>query len=150
MDAASVFRVANIAAMLGWVLMALLPRWRGTELVVHRGVLPLLLSVLYLGLFVVQSVTGGAEGGFGSLAGVKQLFSNDWVLLAGWVHYLAFDMFVGSWVLQDSWRRGISHWLMLPILFFTFMLGPIGFLAYRGLALFYEEKSEEQFTGSAA
>ena len=58
------------------------------------------------------------------------LFSNPWALLAGWVHYLAFDLFVGSWEVRDSQARGIPHWLVLPCLFLTFMFGPAGWLLY--------------------
>ena len=40
---------------------------------------------------------GDAQGGFGTLEGVAELLSNRWLLLAGWIHYLASDLFIGSW-----------------------------------------------------
>jgi len=58
------------------------------------------------------------------------LFANRWVLLAGWIHYLCFDLFIGSWQVRDAAARGISHWLVVPCLFFTFMFGPVGLLLY--------------------
>lgn len=140
MEPSVLFKIANSVALVGWLLMALAPRWKGTDFVVHKGLLPLGLALLYAILFVVTFGTG--KGDFSSLAGVKQLFSNDWILLVGWVHYLSFDMFVGSWCLRDSWNRGISHWLMLPILFFTLMLGPVGYLLYSILAAFFQPKAE--------
>ena len=54
-------------------------------------------------------------------------------MLVGWVHYLVFDLFVGAWIVRDARRRGIHHGLVLPCLFFTLMLGPIGLLLYAGL-----------------
>jgi hypothetical protein len=71
-----------------------------------------------------------AEGGFGSLADVRALFGNEGLLLAGWVHYLAFDLFVGAVEVRLSNELRISHLIMLPVLIATFMLGPIGLLAF--------------------
>jgi hypothetical protein len=58
------------------------------------------------------------------------LFQNKWLLLAGWIHYLAFDLFIGSWQVRDAAKQGISHWLVIPCLALTFMFGPIGLLLY--------------------
>ena len=72
----------------------------------------------------------GAEGGFGSLADVATLFQKRELLLAGWIHYLCFDLFIGSWEVRDSQKHGIPHFVMIPCLLMTFMLGPIGLLFY--------------------
>jgi len=72
----------------------------------------------------------GAQGGFGSLADVAALFSQPGLLLAGWVHYLAFDLFIGAWEVRDARRHSVSHLLVIPCLITTFLLGPIGLLAY--------------------
>jgi hypothetical protein len=90
--------------------------------------LPLALAGLYLGLVLVNLF--GAEGGFGSLEQVARLFEDRWLLLAGWVHYLAFDLFVGAWELRDAQRLAIPHLAVLPCLVLTFFLGPVGLLVY--------------------
>ena len=69
-------------------------------------------------------------GGFSSLPAVATLFSQPWLLLAGWVHYLSFDLFIGAWETRDSQAHRIPHFLVVPCLLLTFMLGPIGLLAY--------------------
>lgn len=78
----------------------------------------------------------GAPAGanFATLDGVAALFSQRGALLAGWVHYLAFDLFIGSWEVEDAGRRGLAHWLVLPCLFLTLMAGPVGLLLYLVLA----------------
>jgi len=86
------------------------------------------LAVIYVGLVV--ATLGGSEGGFSSLAGVSAMFDNPWMLLAGWTHYLAFDLFVGGWEVRDAQRRGIPHLLIVPALILTFLLGPAGLLLY--------------------
>ncbi|MCC3154623.1 ABA4-like family protein [Hymenobacter sp. BT770] len=129
----SLFQAANLLAMLGWSLLVLAPRWRGTHAVVLRGALPLLLAAAYTVLIGYQTLVHPAPGaGFGSLAQVAALFREPWALLAGWVHYL-FDMWVGAWEARDAQRRGVPHWALVPCLLATFMLGPLGFGLYCGV-----------------
>ena len=125
------FAVANPVALLGWALLVLAPRWRGTHTVVLSGALPLLLAAAYAVLIGYQTVAHPAiGGGFGSLGQVAALFQEPWALLAGWVHYLCFDMWIGAWEARDAQRRGVPHWALVPCLAATFMLGPLGLLLY--------------------
>ena len=94
-------------------------------------VIPLSIALVYAVLIV--RYMPGADGGFGSLADVAKLFAQPGLLLAGWVHYLAFDLFVGSWQVRDATRRRVPHVLVIPCLIMTFMLGPMGLLTYWGL-----------------
>jgi hypothetical protein len=131
MNAERIFALANALALVGWLLLIAAPRWKLTGRLVLSGAIPLLLSLAYLILIVL--FFGRAEGGFSSLADVMKLFTNEWATLAGWIHYLAFDLFVGSWEVKDAQSKKISHWLVAPCLALTFLLGPIGFLLYRAL-----------------
>ena len=123
-----VFQFANLSILPAWLLMFVAPGSHLTRYVVYSYLYPILLGIVYIVLLALTMQTG--SGDFGSLAGVKALFSSEWAVVLGWVHYLVFDMFVGSWALQDSRMLGISHWLMIPCLFFTLMLGPVGLLMY--------------------
>jgi hypothetical protein len=142
MTAETIFSIANLIALMGWLLLIFAPRWSGTRRVVLSGAVPLLLAIAYLILIVL--FFGGAEGGFGSLAEVMKLFTNQWATLAGWIHYLAFDLFVGGWETKDAQRQGISHWFVIPCLVLTFLLGPIGFLLYHVLRFFLSNRSAEE------
>jgi len=132
MNSETVFSIVNTTALLGWITLAVAPRWIWTRRIVWTAI-PLLLSAAYL--ILVVSFFGQAEGGFGSLADVMRLFTNQNAALAGWIHYLAFDLFVGSWEVRDAQERGVSHWFVVPCLFLTFLLGPVGFLAYHAIRL---------------
>jgi hypothetical protein len=123
-----IFSVANLVALAGWLLLAVLPRRPWVASVVTGVAIPALLAVAYAAVVATQWST--SEGGFGSLPEVARLFENRWLLLAGWMHYLAFDLFIGSWEARDARLRGIPHWLLLPCLFLTFMFGPAGWLLY--------------------
>jgi len=126
----TVFSICGTLAMLGWALLVIAPRWRGTQMVAAIAI-PLAIALVYLAL--IGRYMPGASGGFGSLADVAALFSQPGLLLAGWVHYLAFDLFVGAWEVRDATRHRVPHLLVVPCLLLTFMLGPIGLLAYLGL-----------------
>ncbi len=121
------FSTCSSLALLGWVLLVVFPRQRHARLVAGIGI-PLAIAVVYAVLIALYF--GRSEGGFGSLAGVAQLFQNPPLLLAGWVHYLAFDLFIGGWESRDAQHHGVPHLLVVPCLLLTFMLGPIGLLAY--------------------
>jgi hypothetical protein len=94
-------------------------------------ILPLVLSAAYVAL--ILSFWSGSPGGFSSLQAVMDLFTTPGVALAGWLHYLAFDLFVGTWIARTAREEGISHGFVLPCLLLTFLFGPAGFLAFSGL-----------------
>jgi hypothetical protein len=121
-----VFSLAGVAAMVGWGLLILGPRRFGWLNAVPLWVIPAGLSAAY-GLLILSRFSG-TGGGFDSLASVARLMSDDWALLAGWVHYLAFDLFVGAVMAARMDRVGVGRVVQAPILASIFMLGPFGFL----------------------
>jgi hypothetical protein len=127
MSADTLFSLSSTVVLPAWILLAVLPRWRWTQTV--SGVLvPLLLAAAYLLLIVTNFK--GSQGGFGSLEQVAMLFANPKLLLAGWIHYLAFDLFTGAWEVRDATQLRISHAIVIPCLVLTFLFGPIGLLLY--------------------
>ena len=128
----ALFLFANASVMPAWLLLGVAPRWEWTHRIVHSLLYPAVLGTLY-SVYAATSFLGSAapEGGsFGSLGGVVELFSVPRLAFIGWVHYLVFDLFVGAWEARDAQRREIPHLLLLPCLFFTLMLGPLGLLLY--------------------
>lgn len=138
MKAEQLFSVANLTVMIGWLVLIIAPRWVLTRKIVLSGAIVLLSSVAYLILIVL--FFGRIEGSFSSLDGVMKLFTNEWMVLAGWIHYLAFDLFVGVWEVKDAQAKEIPHWLVIPCLIFTFLLGPIGYLLYSLLRVFWTKR----------
>ena len=140
MNAETIFSVCNALALVGWLLLIFLPRWTLTNRLVLSGVLSLLLAAVYLVLIILYF--GRAEGGFGSLAEVARLFGQPFLLLAGWIHYLAFDLFIGSWEARDAQRLKVPHLVVVPCLVLTFILGPIGLIAYYVVRLKWQNNSD--------
>tara|TARA_R110002020_G_scaffold122787_3_gene278643 strand:- start:800 stop:1243 length:444 start_codon:yes stop_codon:yes gene_type:complete len=129
----TLFQIANPVAMAGWLALALSPLAPRPTQIAAGLVVPVLLSLAYAALILAN--WSGAEGGFGSLAEVMLLFTDPAIALAGWLHYLAFDLFVGAWEVRTARREAIPHLLVLPCLVLTFLFGPIGLLAFLGLRL---------------
>ncbi|MEM9670271.1 MAG: ABA4-like family protein [Pseudomonadota bacterium] len=125
----TLFSLSSNLAIVGWLALALVPR-RGEILYRVTGLLiPCLLAIIY-GALMLTNFAGAEGGGYGSLVQVRALFSKDDILLAGWVHYLAFDLAVGTWIAKQAAIAGISHLIQIPILLLTLMFGPVGLLAF--------------------
>jgi len=102
-------------------------------MVAHSVLVPLLYGAIYIACLAGSFLSPTAmEAGvnFTTLEGVAAIFSHPLGILAGWTHYLVFDLFVGAWEARDGRRRGIAHWKMVPCLLLTFLAGPLGLFIY--------------------
>lgn len=135
----SIFQLCNIIAMIGWLILIIAsPLWFHFDRVLI-GTIVSLFCIVYAWL-IFQSFNPQDASKFGSLDGVMELFQNKTLVTAGWVHYLAFDLMTGAWIKKNSLKYNITHWLIIPCLFLTFMLGPIGLLMYLIIRLFYTRR----------
>ena len=129
MNLETVFSIVNALVLPQWLLMIFAPNWSWTQKLVNSYLIPIALTTVYA--YYIFSGMGDMDfRAFSTLAGVKQLFTIEQGVLAGWIHYLCFDLFTGSWVLKDSLERGSNRIIVGVCLFFCFMLGPIGLLLY--------------------
>jgi hypothetical protein len=132
------FLLANPFALLGWLMLTAglfsppSGAWRARLLFLAGRVWPLLLAVGYA-VALAMSWGSAPGGGFGTLDEVAALFRSPGNLLAGWLHYLAFDLFVGRWIVDDALSRAGPRWPVLPCLALTFLFGPVGLLLHFAL-----------------
>lgn len=132
LDPSLIFSLAGKLAMLGWLSLIVALFFKPARQYVFPAaqfVIPATLAVGYI-LMIWQGRAGFEQGGFGSIEAVRILFANDAALTAGWLHYLAFDLFIGAWISRDAAGRDISPLIVLPSLPLTFLLGPVGLLLY--------------------
>jgi hypothetical protein len=125
-----IFSLASGLAFIAWLALAASPhgaRWAPRARWLAGRVVPLLLAVVYVALFATHGMGGG---GFDSIEAVQRLLAVPGLLTAGWLHYLAFDLFVGAWIAERAGALGVPHLLVLPLLALTFMFGPAGLLAF--------------------
>ena len=128
LNADALFGLGNQIALIGWIVLIFLPRRFPLLLAAPKFAIPALLALAYSGLMLTNFFSSG--GGYGSIAEVRALFSVDEVLVAGWLHYLAFDLFVGVWIAERSDAAGIPRLVQAVFLLANFMFGPIGLLLY--------------------
>lgn len=151
----AIFGYANLYALLCWAVLAFAPRreqivpylfYAGT------GALALIYAALIISLMTGLISDGGASGGpsadFTTLAGIMAIFDTPGGATIGWVHYLAFDLFVGIWAARNADRRGINRIIQLPILFFILMAGPLGLVLYLILRQFIGARPENSVVPS--
>jgi len=137
MDLEQIFSLCGNISMLGWAGLVLAPRWHVTRDWLAPVIAPVLIGLCYGWLMLTNFSASPAQANFGSLAGVTALFSVPELLLAGWIHYLAFDLFVGAWELKDGQANNIPHLLIVPSLVVTLMAGPAGLVLYWLVKLIY-------------
>ncbi len=125
----ALFNLANAVALVGWLILTLAPLRRGLALSSARGI-AVGLAVAYAVLLVQAVMGGGFSADLTTLSGLAEGFSRPEAVLVGWVHYLAFDLWVGAWAVEDAGQRSVPHWAMPPVLFLTLMAGPVGLLIY--------------------
>lgn len=133
MSPETVFQISQPLALVGWVLLLFSPLLPKVADRVAGYAIPVVLALAYIGLMIVHMPE--SEGGFGSLPEVMKLFTVPGLAMAGWLHYLAFDLFIGGWEVRTARREGISHWLVVPCLALTLLAGPIGLLLFLGIRL---------------
>ena len=128
MTPSAIFQICNTIALIGWIILIFMPFWLQSDKFII-GIIVFLFCIVYAWL-VFSNFHFSDFQKFSTLDGVMKLFTQHAIVVAGWVHYLAFDLMTGIFIKRNALKHGISHWLLIPCLFFTFMLGPIGLLLY--------------------
>ena len=135
MSAESFFLMLNIIAGIGWLaLLILSPFWKFTDKFVI-GIIIVLLAILYSFFNFGHIAEAGGPASFMTFEGVLKVFSNPWLINAGWAHIMAFDLLAGVWIKNNAAKNGISYWIVIPVLLVTIMLAPLGFLIYQLIRL---------------
>jgi len=127
---ASIFQLSNFAVLPFWALMILVPRWRWTARIVKSPFIGIAPAALYIALVLPRLGAIWPAVSRPTPSGIALLLGSSTGATIAWAHFLAFDLLVGRWIYLDSKDRRISAWLMAPLLFLTFMLGPLGFVLY--------------------
>ncbi len=125
------FQVTNTVALLAWIALVLFPGRRIVSGVLCGIVVPGLLAACYFAVIAWKLAENGLpKEDLTTIAGLRSVFGDDWVLAAAWTHYLVFDMVVGAWIARDAIRLGIPWPLRSLSLVLTFLAGPVGFLVH--------------------
>ena len=146
MTTQTLFQLSNLLVIPFWLLMIALPRRPWVVRLIRSPWIAVPPALIYVAVIVptLLQMGPGLFSAFGSLAGVMGLLATPQGALAGWAHFLAFDLFTGRWAYLDAIERKIPALLMVPALFFIFVLGPIGLLLYLLLRLVFGTRASNQ------
>ena len=136
------FSIGNLLILPFWALMIVLTHWRWTRRIIGSPLVVVPPALIYAAVVLPGIAEILPAVASPTLAGVSQLLGTPAGATAAWMHFLAFDLFVGRWAYLDSRERGISAWIMAPVLFLILMLGPIGLLLYLGLRVLFARTAE--------
>ena len=130
MDPELVFSIVNVLPLPIWLTWVLAPKSKLARYFTDILWPWMVLAALYLGLLVYAMSLPSTGGNFSSLAGIMAGFDSEWATLAGWTHYLCFDLFVARWIMREAPDAGYK---LSPILILTLMVGPVGLLVFGSL-----------------
>ena len=125
----TIFQIVNTAVLPMWLMLLLAPNNNVTKWLIKIPLVPLILAVCYV-ILIIPGLSQANPDDFQTLKGLTKLFATEDAVLAGWIHYLVFDLAVGMWLVVQNRTVKLHKWLMFPILLFTFMMGPAGFLLF--------------------
>jgi hypothetical protein len=138
------FQISSAAPLVGWAALIFFPRSKFAIEGVARTVVPAVLALAYAAI-IARAFTYGPGldfSAFMTLDGIRNLSVDPWLALAGWLHYLAFDLLVGCWEVRTAREEGIPHAAVIPCLVFTFMLGPVGFVLFLAVRAFMRKTAQ--------
>ena len=128
MTPTQIFSFANTFVLLGWLLLLILPNWKFTQTVILKGVV--LILVFIYAFLIFKDIGNFNSDSFSNLNNVMELFKSETAVAAGWLHYLALDLFVGAYIVKQSKEFQIPRLIYTLILPFAFMFAPIGYLIF--------------------
>ena len=126
----TIFRLSGLVVLPFWALMIFLPHWRVTRKLMSSPLVSAVPALFYAALVIPRFPEVWQAVSSPELQGIAGLLGSPVGALIGWLHFLAFDLFVGRWIYLEGLERGSSAWVLSPVLFLTLMLGPCGFLLY--------------------
>lgn len=145
-DPNSAFSIAGLVVLPAWAALLVslfVPAIRERTWLVTAWLIPGAIAVAYVVLIAAgMGEVGGTD--FGSIAEVRRVFASDAALAAGWLHYLAFDMVVGTLIARDGIARGVPALLLVPALVLTFLFGPAGLLLHILLRLAFRGRQRAE------
>ena len=140
----NIYLWCNFGVLPFWILLILLPNSRYTHIFINSIIIPLILSSAYV--FIVYQSFNLDESFFNvfniylGLDNLYTVLSEEFFLLAFWLHFLSLNLFVGSWIARDGFKYNIPRSLVFLPLLFVYFTGPLGIVLYWLIRIFYAKK----------
>ena len=134
----------NLGILPFWLMIIFIPNSRISQIFVNSIILPLLLSVSYIyviyqAILLDESIIEIFKL-YLSLEDLYTVFATESFLLIFWLHFLALNLFLGSWVSRDAVKYNMSKTIAFFPLILIYFSGPIGLVIYWLIRVFYAKK----------
>jgi hypothetical protein len=146
-----IYHFTNIGIIPMWFLLAFLPSWNGTKILINSILVPLILGLTYF--YVLYIYINTSEGIFSNILDkgkifelytgidqLKKIFSDKNVLLLFWIHFLTANLIMGAWIATDAAKNKALQFIVLVPLVLTYFAGPLGLGFYLILRLLAAQK----------
>ena len=128
-----IFAFSSLLVMPFWALLIFAPRWSWTRRIAASPLIVLPAALLYAALVLPSAFSLLPSLANPNLSDIAALLGTPQGATIGWVHFLAFDLFVARWIYLDSQEHRFHPLLMAPVLLLVLMFGPLGLVVYLGI-----------------
>ena len=127
-----------------WLVLIFFPDSKLNKIFLTSIFLPLIFGIIYVYIFYqLLLLNENILDHFTIYSGLEELtdlFSNESFLLIFWIHFLAINLFLGSWVSQDALKYSIPKFFSVISLILIYFIGPVGLVVYWFIRIFFAKK----------
>ena len=125
-------------------MLIFIPKSKITQIIVNSVILPFLFAATYIyvvyNLILLDEPISDLFYLYAGIDSLYAVFSNEGFLLIFWLHFIFINLFLGSWISNDSIKYNISLKITFLPLILTYLSGPVGFTIYWIMRIFYAKK----------
>ena len=134
----------NIGVLPFWFILIVFPQSHLSRIFVTSIFPFFILSGVYIFILYKSYLIGyDFDGNFSLYLGLSELsrlFEDHLYIMIFWTHFVAINLFIGSWIVRDSQKFSINKVLMAVPLIVTYLIGPIGLFLYWIIRIFYAKR----------
>ena len=140
----TIYLWTNFGILPFWLMLIFIPNSKITQIFVNSIILPLILATAYV--YTIYQTILLDEPIFDvfklylSLDNLYTIFATESFLLVFWLHFLALNLFLGSWVSRDGVKYSMPRNLIFIPLILIYFSGPVGLVLYWLMRVFYAKK----------
>ena len=140
----NIYLWTNFGILPFWLMLIIIPNSKFTQFFANSIILPLILSATYI--YIIYQAILIDEPIFDffklylSLDNLYTLFATESFLLVFWLHFLALNLFLGSWISRDGIKYNMPRSLVFLPLILVYFTGPLGLVLYWIIRVFYAKR----------
>ncbi len=140
----NIYLWANFGVLPFWLMLIAIPNSKFTSFFVNSIILPLILSTAYVYIFyqIILSDESILETFqlYLSIENLYTLFATESFLLIFWLHFIALNLFMGTWISRDGVKYNVPRGVVFFPLILVYFIGPLGLVFYWLIRIFYAKK----------